>query len=96
MQTLTKKSPSDICHKPKKLYKLYNAKQINLKEHRKKFRNKILKLLNYTYLLTKNKYLNVKKNSNKFYTKPKEKICFLPLSDLSNLNFSIFFEEDIE
>jgi len=31
-----KKSPSDICPKPKKLYKiykLYNAKQKNLKKH---------------------------------------------------------------
>jgi hypothetical protein len=26
LQTLTKKSLSDICPKPKKLYKLYNAK----------------------------------------------------------------------
>ncbi len=53
-----KKCPIDICPKPKKLYKLYklyNAKQINLKEHRKKFRNQILKLLNYKYLLTKRK-----------------------------------------
>jgi hypothetical protein len=58
IQTLTKKNPNDISFKPKKLYKvykLYNAKQKNLKEHRKKFRNKILKLLNYKHLLTKKK-----------------------------------------
>jgi hypothetical protein len=39
MQTITKKNLNDICPKPKKLYKLYNAKQTNLKEHRKKIRN---------------------------------------------------------
>ncbi len=37
-----------------------------------------------------------KKKSNKFHTKPKEKICLLPLCDLSNLIFSTLFEEDIE
>ncbi len=39
-----KKSPNDICPKPKKLYKvhkLYNAKQKFLKKHRKKFKNQI-------------------------------------------------------
>jgi hypothetical protein len=58
------KNPNDICHKPKKLYKLYklyNAKQTNLKEHRKQFRNQNLKVLNYKYLLTKKKNLNLKK-----------------------------------
>jgi len=56
-----KKSP-DICPKPKKLYKLYklyNAKQTNLKEHRKKFKNQNLKVLNYKYLLTERKYFNI-------------------------------------
>ncbi len=32
-----KKNPSDICAKPKKLYKLYNAKQKIKKNIRKKF-----------------------------------------------------------
>ncbi len=50
-----KKSISDICLKPKKLYKLYNVKQKNLKKHRKKFRNQNLKLLNYKDLLTEKK-----------------------------------------
>ncbi len=52
---LNKKNPSDICPKPKKLYKiykLYNAKQEFFLKHKKKIRNKILKLLNYKYLLT--------------------------------------------
>jgi len=31
-----KKSPSDICPKPKKLYKLYYAKQKKIKNHKKK------------------------------------------------------------
>jgi hypothetical protein len=50
-----KKNPSDICPKPKKLdklYKLYNAKQTNLKEHRKKLKTQNFKFLN-KYLLTK-------------------------------------------
>jgi hypothetical protein len=54
IQTLTKKSPSDICPKPKKLYKLYNAKQFFFK-HRKKNLNQNLKLLNYKDLLTEKK-----------------------------------------
>jgi hypothetical protein len=58
IQTLLKKSPDDICPKPKKLYKiykLYDAKQKNLKTHRKKKINQILKLLNYKYLLNEKK-----------------------------------------
>jgi hypothetical protein len=70
IQTQTKKSLSDICPKPKKLYKLY-------------------KLYNA-------KYVNLWKQSNKFHTKPKEKICLLPLCDLSNLIFSTLFEEEIK
>ncbi len=38
----SKKSPNDICPKPKKLYKIYklnNAKQKKLEKHRKKFKN---------------------------------------------------------
>jgi len=66
-----------------------------LKEHKRKFRNQILSLLNYKYLLTEGKYIYLKKQSNKFHTKPKEKICFLLLCDLSNLIFSTLFEEDI-
>jgi hypothetical protein len=61
-QTLTKKSFSDICPKPKKLYKLYksyNAKLKNLKEHRKKIKNQNSKVLNYKYLLTERKYVNL-------------------------------------
>jgi hypothetical protein len=53
-----KKSPNDICPKPKKLYKrykLYNAKQIFFFKHRKKILNQIFKLLNYKDLLTKKK-----------------------------------------
>ncbi len=65
-----KKSLSNICPKPKKLYKLY-------------------KLYNA-------KYVNLQKQSNNFHTKPKEKICLLPLCDLSNLIFSTLLEEDIE
>ncbi len=94
-----KKNLNDICPKTKslqKLYKSYNVKQTNLKEHKKKFRNQNLKLLNYKYLLTERKYLNFQKQSNKFCIKPKKKICFLPLCDLSNLIFSTFFEEDIK
>jgi hypothetical protein len=72
---------------PKKLYKLYNAKETNLKKHRKKIRNQILKLSNYKYLLPERKYLNLQKQANKFHTKPKEKICLLPLCDLFQLNF---------
>jgi hypothetical protein len=59
IQILTKKCLSDICPKPKKLYKvykLYNAKQKNLKKNiRKQFRNQFLKLLNYKDLLTEKK-----------------------------------------
>jgi hypothetical protein len=66
-----------------KKYKLYNAKK-------KKFRNQILKLLNYKHLLTKEN-LNLKKKSNKFYKKPKEKICLLLLCDLSKLIFFHLF-----
>ncbi len=61
-QTLTKKSLSDICPKPKKLYKLYksyNAKYFFLKEHRKKIKNQNSKVLNYKYLLTERKYVNL-------------------------------------
>jgi hypothetical protein len=68
IQILTKKSLSDICPRPKKLcktYKLYNAKRIFFKEHRKKSRNQILKLLNYKHLLIKNKNLNLQKQKNK-------------------------------
>jgi hypothetical protein len=53
-----KKNPSDICPKAKKLYKiykLYNAKQKENFKHRKKFRNKILKPLNYKDLLIEKK-----------------------------------------
>jgi hypothetical protein len=71
IQTLTKKSHNDICPKPKKLYKLYNVKQENLNEHRKKIRKQILKLLNYKYLLIERKNLNLKRNSNKFHKKSK-------------------------
>ncbi len=46
--------------------------------------------------MNEKKYLNLKKKSNKFCTKLKEKICFLPFYDLSNLIFSILFEEDIK
>jgi hypothetical protein len=49
---------NDICLKPKKLcktYKLYNAKQIFFKEHRKKIRNQNFKHLNYKHLLTEKK-----------------------------------------
>jgi hypothetical protein len=59
-----KKNPNDIRPKPKKLfklYKLYNAKQKNLKEHRKKIRNQTLKLLNYKYLLVEKKNHNLQK-----------------------------------
>jgi hypothetical protein len=66
-----------------------------LKEHRKKFRNQTLNLLNYKYLLTKKK-LDLKKKSNKYHKKPKEKICLLLLCDLSKLKFSTFFDEDIK
>jgi hypothetical protein len=65
IQTPTKKNPSDICLKPKNIYKVYelcNAKQEKLKEHRKKFRNQIFKLLNYKYLLTEKKTLIFKIN----------------------------------
>jgi len=68
IQTLTKKSLNDICPRPKKLcktYKLYNAKQIFFKEHRKKSKNQILKLLNYKHLLIKNKNLNLQKQKQK-------------------------------
>ncbi len=54
-----KKNPNDICPKPKKLYKVYkvyNAKQIFFLKPRKKFRNQILKLLNYKDLLTEKKH----------------------------------------
>jgi hypothetical protein len=64
-----KKYPSDICPKPKKLYKLYNEIIIIIKEHRKKNQN--LNHLNYKYLLTERKYLNLKKKSNQFHIKPK-------------------------
>ncbi len=50
-----------MCLQPKKLYKLYkfyNAKQTNLKKHRKFFINKIFNILNYKYLLIQRKYLN--------------------------------------
>jgi len=63
------KNPSDICPKPKKLYKLHklsNAKQKNKNKHRKKFRNKILKLLNYKDLLIEKKNLNFKNNQINF------------------------------
>jgi hypothetical protein len=97
MQTLTKKNLNYICLKPKKLYKLYNAKKIKLKEHKIKFRNQNLKLLNYKHLLTEKKKKKekseFKKQSNKFHKKSKEKICFLPLCDLSKLIFSILFEK---
>jgi hypothetical protein len=52
---------SDICPKPKKLYKiykLYDAKQKNLKNYRKKLKNQILKLLNYKDLLTRKTLLS--------------------------------------
>jgi len=57
---------SDICPKPKNLYKLHNAKQTNVKEHRKKIRNQILRLLNSKYLLTERKYFNIFKNQINF------------------------------
>jgi len=66
-------------------------KQIK-KKHRKKIRNQNLKVLNYKYLLTERKYFN----NNQINIKPKEKICFLPLCDISNLIFSIIFEEYIK
>jgi len=75
-------------------YMMQNKK--NKKKHRKKFRNQNLKVLNYKYLLTEREYLNLLKKSNKFCTKLKENICFLPLCDLPKLIFSTLFEEDIE
>ncbi len=51
IQTLTKNNPSDICLKPKKLYKLYKLYNVKfLLKNRKNFRNKILKPLNYKEL----------------------------------------------
>jgi hypothetical protein len=66
------------------------------KKHKKKYRNQNLKLLNYKHLLTKKKNLNFQNKSNKFCKKLKEKICLLPLRDLSKLIFSILFEKNIE
>jgi hypothetical protein len=64
--------------KPKKNTNYINyimqSKQIK-KNIGKKFRNQNFKVLNYKYLLTKKKNLNLYKQSNKFCTKPKEKIC---------------------
>jgi hypothetical protein len=80
IQTPTKKSPSDICLKPKniyKVYKLYNAKQEKLKEHRNKFLNQIFKLLNYKYLLIEKNNLNLQKKLNKFHKKTKREDMFL-------------------
>jgi len=62
-----KKSPSDICPKPKKVYKLYNVKQFFFK-HREKKLYKILKLLNYKDLIEKK--FNLKKQPNIFCKKP--------------------------
>jgi hypothetical protein len=73
------KNPSDICPKPKKLYKLHklsNAKQKNKNKHRKKFRNKILKLLNYKDLLTEKKTLILTKIKY-IFLKTKRKIMSL-------------------
>jgi hypothetical protein len=77
-----------------KIYKLYNAKQKNLKKHKKKFRNQNFKLLNYKDILTK-KNLTLKKKSNKF-CKNQKYICLLLLCDLSKLVFSTLFENNIE
>jgi hypothetical protein len=55
IQTILKKVLVIYALNPKnlyKLYKLYNAKQKIKKEYRKSFRNQIVKLLNYKYLLT--------------------------------------------
>jgi hypothetical protein len=56
-----KTNPSDICPKPKKLYKIYKSYDAKLKKHREIFKNKNLKLLNYKHLLTKTKKLILKK-----------------------------------
>ncbi len=74
-----KKKLSDICPKPNKLckaYKLYNAKQLFFKEHRKKFRNQILKLLNYKHLLIEKKTLILKKNQINFVKNQKKIYVF--------------------
>jgi len=71
-----KKNLNDICPKPKKLYKVYklnNAKQKNIKKHRKKNFNQILKLLNYKYLFIE-KNLNLQNNQINFVkTKRKDR-----------------------
>jgi hypothetical protein len=61
---LNKKCRSDICLKPKKLYKvykLYNGKQFFL-NYKKIILNQILKLLNYKDLLINKKTLILKNN----------------------------------
>jgi len=65
-----------MCPKPKKLYKLYNAKQFFKKKHRKKILNQILKLLNYKYLLTEKKTLTFKNNQINFVKNQKIKFVF--------------------
>jgi hypothetical protein len=80
---------------PKKYTNYIMQNKKKLKKHRKKFKNQILKLLNYKDLLI-GKNLNLQKQSNKFCKKPKEKICFLFLCDLSKLIFSALLEKDIE
>jgi hypothetical protein len=54
----------------------------------KKIKNKNLKLLNYKYLLTKRKYLNLYKKSNKFCTKPKENMSFTFVQSLQPTIFN--------
>jgi len=39
------------------------------------------------------KKLNILKQSNKYYKKPKEKVCFLLLCDLSKLIFQLFLKK---
>ncbi len=65
----------------------FKTQEKNLKQNFKAFKQEIF--------FTK-KNLNLKKKSNKFCEKPKEKICFLPLCDFLKLFFFTFFEKNIE
>ncbi len=77
--------------KPKKLYKLY--KLYNAKKHLKiklytqeKNLTKFIKKINYKCLPIRKINLNFFNKSNKFCKKPKERICFLLLCDVSKVD----------
>ncbi len=74
------------CPQPKKLCKTFF-----FKEHRKKIRNQILKLLNYKHLLTKTKTLILKNNQINFVKNIKSThVSYVPLCDLSKIIFPHF------